>query len=115
MSPASNATLVRPFGRLSPTGNPGTLRNPLISLAQTRYDENRIAHSMQAPCFRRRGQTLGKPGHRWQMPFCNRFRKADPVAYPVYREPVEIPYFSDLRYIEALQPSFTQGGDHGEV
>ena len=106
--------MFRPFGRLRPTGNPGRLRNPSISLALTLEDENRISHSMQVACSQWSGQTLGKPGQGRQIRFYIRFRKAGSGASPVYRDPIELPYISDLNSIEFLQPSLATGGYHGE-
>ena len=106
--------MFRPFGRLRPTGNPRRLRNASNSLARTLEDENRVSHSMQVSCFKWQGKFLGKQGHRRQIPFYIRFRKAGSGASPVCREPIELPYISDLNYIEILQPSLAPGGRHGE-
>lgn len=108
------APLFRPFGRPCPTGNPATLQNPPISLAQKLSDENRISHSMHVACFRWRGKIVGNPGHTRQVPFCSRLRKAGSVALAVCRWPVEPPYFRDLRNTEILQPSLLLGGFHGK-
>ncbi len=115
MSLSSKASqLFRPFGRLSTTGNPGTFRNPAISLVQTLEDENRTAHSMQVACRLWRGKSRGKPGHTRHIPFCSRLRKAGSVALAVYGLPVEPPYIRDLRNTETSRPSLSPGGPYGE-
>lgn len=114
MSPVRTPTrMARPFGRLRPTGNPGRLRNPPISLARTLEDENRISHSMQVACFQWSGQTLGKPGEGLHLRFYILFRKAGSDASPVYRDPIELRYISDLNSTEILQFSLAPGGYHG--
>lgn len=96
---------VRPFGRLDPTGIPDSSPKLRMGALDSQRGEYRVTH--YTLLARIEGWTANpqKSAILQHMAIYIPALKAVRVALPVYRRPVETPYFNDLEYMACLTSS----------
>lgn len=93
---------VRPFGRLNPTGKLDPLPKLRIGVPDSRMGKYRVTHYTLPGRIEEGSANPRKSADLEHMAIYISGLKADRVALPVYRRPIETPYFNILGYIGVL-------------
>lgn len=91
---------VRPFGRPVPTGKQGPSNDLQISHPNSQMSKYRVTHSTLLGRVEGWVANPQKSADLEHMAIHITAAKALRVVLPVYRRPIETPYFNDLEYID---------------